>query len=529
MAKKYTLEKQGIKGVKKVYWDLSVEELYEQSLSRKESQKAKDGPLVVETGKYTGRSPNDKFTVKEPSSEKEIWWGKVNCPITAEKFDGIHKKVLNYVKGKELFVQDCYVGADPDYAVPIRVITQYAWHSIFVRNMFLTVKDPKKLAEHVPEYTVISLPGCHAEPSKDGTNSEAFILPNFGKKLILIGGTRYAGEIKKSVFTLLNYVLPQKGILSMHCSANVGKKGDSAVFFGLSGTGKTTLSADPKRRLIGDDEHGWSDKGIFNFEGGCYAKMIRLSPTAEPEIYSTTKKFGTILENVILDPKTGKIDLNDDSKTENTRGSYPLNFIPNSVLEGVADHPKNIIMLTCGAFGIFPPIVKLTPAQAMYHFISGYTAKVAGTERGIKEPQATFSACFGAPFMALHPGVYAKLLGEKISRHGVDCWLVNTGWIGGPYGVGHRIDISDSRAVINAALSGELAKVPMQKDPVFGFEAPKSCPGISSQDILNPRGAWKDPKAYDQKAKELAASFHANFEKYADEAPKEAHTAGPVV
>jgi len=527
--KKFRLEDQGIKGVKKVFWNLSVPILYEESVKRGEAIISANGPLIARTGKYTGRSPHDKFTVKEPSSDNNMWWGKVNKPFDTEKFDRLHERVLEYLKDKELFVQDCYAGADSTHQIPIRVINEFAWHNIFVRNMFVRINDAAKLSEHIPEYTVISVPNFKADPARDGTHSEAFIIPHFGKKIILVGGTHYAGEIKKSVFTLLNYLLPQKGIMSMHCSANVGEKGDSAIFFGLSGTGKTTLSADPERGLIGDDEHGWSDDGVFNFEGGCYAKVIRLSAKAEPEIFATTKRFGTILENVIYDEETREIDLDDHKLTENTRASYPLEFIPNMIPEGRSGHPKNVIMLTCDAFGVLPPVTKLTPAQAMYHFLSGYTAKVAGTERGIKEPQATFSACFGAPFMALHPGVYAKLLGEKIAQHKVDCWLINTGWSGGPYGEGKRVSIADSRAIIKAALNGELAKVEYVKDPIFGLDVPATCPGVSSQDILNPRNTWKDKIAYDDKAKHLAALFHENFKEYADGVSEDIRKAGPLL
>lgn len=523
---KVSLESQGIQ-VQKAHWNLPVSELREISLAKGETQKSAEGPLVAITGKYTGRSPDDKFVVKEPSSEDKIWWGSVNRPIDPEKFDALYDKVRDYLKGEEVYVQDCYAGTDPDFRVPIRVITQYAWHSIFANNMFVRITDPVELANHEPEYVVINVPDFKADPALDGTNSEAFILPNFGRKTILIGGTSYAGETKKSVFSLLNYILPQKGVLSMHCSANLGKEGDSAVFFGLSGTGKTTLSADPNRSLIGDDEHGWSDNGVFNFEGGCYAKVIRLNKEAEPEIYATTKMEDTLLENVVMD-KEGHIDLDDGSLTENTRASYPITSIPNIVESGRAGNPKNVIMLTCDAFGVLPPVSKLTPAQAMYHFLSGYTAKVAGTERGVKEPQATFSACFGAPFMALHPGVYAKLLGEKIAKHQVNCWLVNTGWNGGPYGEGARVAIKDSRAIINAALSGKLADVEYVTDPIFGLQVPQSCPGVSSDDILNPRNTWANKEAYDEKAKHLASLFHENFKEYEDGVTDEIKNAGPL-
>lgn len=527
--KTHSLESQGVSGYRKAYWDLSYSALTEEAIRRGEAQLAAHGPLVAITGKYTGRSPNDKFIVKEPSCDDKIWWGKVNRPIDPAQFEKIHKKVLEYVRGKDLFVQDCFAGTDAANQVPIRVVTEKAWQSLFARNMFVRIDDPQALRNHRPEFTVIAVPGLQADPETDGCHSEAFIIPNFGKKMILIGGTHYAGEIKKSVFTLLNYLLPQKGILSMHCSANIGPKGDAAVFFGLSGTGKTTLSADPERGLIGDDEHGWSDNGIFNFEGGCYAKVINLSPKAEPEIYATTRRFGTILENVVMDPVTRVVNLDDGSLTENTRASYPLDFIPNAVASGRGGHPANIVMLTCDAFGVLPPVARLTAAQAMYHFLSGYTAKVAGTERGIKEPQATFSACFGAPFMALHPGVYAKLLGEKIARHKVSCWLVNTGWSGGPYGVGKRVSIADSRAIIKAALGGSLASVKMNRDPFFAIEVPEACPGVSSAAILNPRNTWADKAAYDKKARDLVGLFQENFKQFAEGVSYEIRSAGPGV
>ncbi|HBF11810.1 MAG TPA: phosphoenolpyruvate carboxykinase (ATP) [Deltaproteobacteria bacterium] len=526
-AKKFSLEDNGIKGTRKIYWDLSAPRLYEEAVCRNEGFIAADGPFIVHTGKYTGRSPNDKFIVKEPSSK--VWWGKVNKSIEPAQFDALYAKVLQYLQGKDVFVQDCYAGCDPQFRVPIRVITEFAWHSLFAQNMFVPIKDKDQLKNHKPEYILINVPNFKADPAVDGTNSEAFILPNFGKKIILIGGTNYAGETKKSIFTLLNYLLPQKGVMSMHCSANIGPRGDAAVFFGLSGTGKTTLSADPERNLIGDDEHGWSDNGVFNFEGGCYAKVIKLSKSAEPEIYATTQRFGTVLENVVFDQATRKIDLDSEALTENTRASYPIGFIPNTVESGTGGHPKNVIMLTCDAFGVLPPVARLTSAQAMYHFLSGYTAKVAGTERGIKEPQATFSPCFGGPFMALHPGVYAKLLGEKIAKHKVNCWLVNTGWSGGPYGVGKRVSIADSRAIIKAALSGQLMEVSFQKDPFFGLEVPSQCPGISSPTILNPKNTWADKAAYDAKAKHLAQLFHDNFKQYADGVAEEIRKAGPVV
>ncbi len=503
----------GIKNVNNIYWNLVTPALYEQIIRRREGLLSHLGPVVVRTGAFTGRSPNDKFIVKEPTTEHEIWWGDVNRPFSEEKFKLIWHRIQAYLQGNDIFIQDCYVGADPKYRVPIRVITEYAWHSLFARNMFIRITDEEELKNFEPEYTIIDLPKFHAVPELDGTNSEAFILVNFKEKLILIGGTSYAGEIKKSAFTVMNYLLPKQNVLSMHCSANVGKEGDVALFFGLSGTGKTTLSTDPERALIGDDEHGWSDDGVFNFEGGCYAKVIRLSKEAEPQIWATTRKFGTILENVAIDSFWRRPDLDDDTFTENTRASYPITHLDNIVVEGKAGHPKNIIFLTADAFGVLPPISRLTPEQAMYHFLSGYTAKVAGTERGITEPQATFSTCFGAPFMPQHPSVYAKLLGEKIEKHQVNCWLVNTGWTGGPYGVGHRMEIKYTRAMLNAALQGKLDNVKYVKDPIFKVEVPTECPGVPPE-VLIPKNTWKDPEAYEKQARDLARRFKDNFEQY---------------
>lgn len=527
MQSRYGLENHGIKNINTAYWNLTTPALYEEAVRRREGMIAHLGPLVVRTGHHTGRSPNDKFIVTEPSSTKKVWWGPVNRPFPPEKFAALYHRLLAYLQGKDIFIQDCLVNADPTYQIPIRVITETAWHSLFARTMFIVQRDRVKLAEHVPQFTVINLPRFHAVPEVDGTNSEVFILLNFQQKLALIGGTSYAGEIKKSIFTLLNYLLPQQNVLSMHCSANVGPDGDVALFFGLSGTGKTTLSADPHRTLIGDDEHGWSEEGIFNFEGGCYAKVIRLSKEAEPEIYETTRRFGTILENVTIDSETRRLDLNDESLTENTRAAYPLSYIPHASATGMAGHPRHIIMLTADAFGVMPPIAKLTPAQAMYHFLSGYTAKVAGTEKGMgKEPQATFSTCFGAPFMVLHPTVYAQLLGEKIARHQVECWLVNTGWSGGPYGTGERINIAYTRAMIRAILNGSLKKVRTEPDPIFQLPIPTSCPEVPAE-ILKPRHTWKDGRAYDETARKLAESFEKNFVQFASEVPEEVKKAGP--
>jgi phosphoenolpyruvate carboxykinase (ATP) len=524
---RYGLDHHGIKNVGNVYWNLSTPELYEQIIRRREGVMAHMGPLVVRTGHHTGRSPDDKRIVHERSSQDKIFWSPVNVPMGAEKFELLYFKLLAYLQGKDIFIQDCHVGADPKYQVPIRIITESAWHNLFSRNMFIQIKDPAHYATHLPKFTIINVPRFHANPEMDGTNSEAFIVVNFGKKLIIIGGTSYAGEIKKSVFTVLNYRYPQEKVLSMHCSANVGEKGDVAVFFGLSGTGKTTLSADPERYLIGDDEHGWSDHGVFNFEGGCYAKVIRLSNEAEPDIYECTRKFGTILENVTIDTVTRRIDLNDGTLTENTRAAYPISHIPKALRSGFSGHPKNVIMLTYDAFGVLPPIARLTPEQAMYQFLTGYTAKVAGTEKGLgKEPQATFSTCFGAPFMALPPTVYAGLLGERIREHRVNCWLVNTGLTGGPYGVGERIKIAYTRAMIHQALEGKLDGVPMEPDPIFNLQVPLTCPGVP-QGILNTRATWKNPKEYDAKAGELAARFRQNFKQYASKVPAKVKKAGP--
>ena len=519
------LDRHGISNVNVVYWNVSTPLLYEEMLRRREGRLAHLGPLVVRTGQYTGRSPRDKFIVREPSSEQAVWWGDANQPLESEKFAALRGRLLAYLQDRDLFVQDCFVGADPRYRVPIRVITETAWHSLFARNMFLQA-TPEELAAHAPEFTVIHAPNFHAVPEVDGTHSEVFIVVHFAEKLILIGGTQYAGEIKKSVFSVMNFLLPQRDVLTMHSAANIGPDNRVAVFFGLSGTGKTTLSADVDRTLIGDDEHGWSDRGIFNLEGGCYAKVIRLSREAEPEIYETTRRFGTILENVWIDSATGHLNLDDVSLTENTRAAYPISHIPNATRDGIGGHPSHIIMLTADAFGVLPPIARLTPAQAMYHFLSGYTAKVAGTEKGVTEPQATFSACFGAPFMSLSPSVYAKLLGEKIAAHRVETWLVNTGWSGGPYGVGKRMAIAHTRAMVRAAMMGALADVPTRIHPVFGLAVPTACPNVPP-DVLDPRSTWSDPQAYDVQANKLAAMFVANFEAFASTVSDEVRDAGP--
>ena len=521
------LESHGITNVSRVYWNLGVPALYEEAIKRREGTISVDGPLVCRTGQHTGRSPNDKFIVREPSSADKVWWSKVNRPLETHHFDSLRQRLLHYVEGRDLFVQDCYAGADPAYRLPVRIITEHAWHSLFARHMFIEAPDSVGRPAHTPEFTVIDLPGLHAEPSHHGTNSEVFILLNFAKKLVLIGGTSYAGEIKKSIFTVMNYLLPLRNVLSMHCSANVGPADDVALFFGLSGTGKTTLSSDPERRLIGDDEHGWSEDGVFNIEGGCYAKMIRLSREAEPQIYATTRRFGTVLENVKMETATRTLDLNDDALTENTRGAYPIEFIDNYLPSGQAGHPRNIVMLTADAFGVLPPIARLSPAAAMYHFLSGYTAKVAGTEKGVTEPKATFSTCFGAPFMVLHPTVYARFLGDRIDRHHVRVWLVNTGWSGGPYGVGSRMKIVHTRAMIRAALSGQLDGAAYRTDPVFNLEVPQQIPGVPPE-VLNPRDTWGDRAAYDEQARRLARMFTENFRAFEGDAAPEVVAAGPV-
>lgn len=523
----YGVENHGIKNPDTVYWNLSTSMLYEQIIRRREGNIVHLGPIVVSTGDHTGRSPNDKFVVKEPTTADNIWWGKVNREYPQEKFDALHDKMMAYIQNRDIFVFDGYVGADERYRMPVRIINEYAWHNMFARNMFIRELDPEKLKKHVPEFTVIDLPRFHAEPEVDGTNSQTFILVDFGKRLVLIGGTEYGGEMKKSIFSAMNYYLPLRGVLSMHCSANYGKdRDDCALFFGLSGTGKTTLSNDPARTLIGDDEHGWSDDGVFNFEGGCYAKVIRLDPEGEPEIYETTRRFGTILENVVYDSETRRVDLDDASRTQNTRSSYPITHIENADPEGVGGHPKNVFFLTADAFGVLPPISKLTKEQAMYHFLSGYTAKVAGTERGITEPQPNFSACFGAPFMPLHPGEYAKLLGEKLDKHGSNVWLINTGWIGGPAGVASRVKLAYTRAMVTAALTGALDDVATEEEGFFGLQVPVSVPGVPAE-VLNARGAWADKEAYDAQATKLVGMFINNFKQFEDGVSDAVKAAGP--
>ena len=502
--------------------------LYEHALHNEEGILAFGGPLVVRTGKYTGRSPYDKFVVRENSSSEKIWWGDVNRAFPPESFDRLYDKILQHLGRRPFYVQDCFAGADPEHSIPIRVVTEQAWHSLFARHLFINPASGSQSPASSPEFTVLHAPGCKADPATDQTRSEAFVLLHFGRRLILIGGTSYAGEIKKAMFTALNYYYPLRSVLSMHCSVNEGQEGDTAVFFGLSGTGKTTLSTVQDRKLIGDDEHGWDDKGVFNFEGGCYAKVIRLSADAEPEIFGCTRTFGTVLENVVVDPRTRRLDLDDDSLTENTRAGYPLSFIPNSVEQGVGRHPSHIFMLTADAFGILPPVAKLSPAQAMYHFLSGYTAKLAGTERGIQEPEATFSTCFGSPFLPLHPSLYAELLGRKMKEHRTSCWLINTGWSGGPFGEGKRIDIDYTRSLIRAALNGELEEAAYEVEPLFGLSIPASCPGVP-REILRPRDTWRDPAAYDAKGRELAGLFKENFASFADEVDADVLRAGPRI
>ena len=527
----FNLSNHGIGNLRLAYWNLVTEALYEEAVFRGEGTTSIGGPFIVHTGKHTARSANDKFVVRHSDSENNIWWGTYNRPFAPEKFDAMFNRLLGYLQGRDVFVQDAYAGADEQYRLPVRFVTEHAWHSMFIRNMLLLPESLEEYKRFVPEFTIIGVPGFKAAPSIDNTNSETFIVLNFERRLAIVGNTQYAGELKKSVFTLLNYLLPLEGVLSMHCSANVNPNdaNDVALFFGLSGTGKTTLSADPTRRLIGDDEHGWSDNGIFNFEGGCYAKVIGLSESAEPEIYATTKRFGTILENVPFDPITRLIDLDDDSITENTRASYPLEFIANAVPEKKAGHPKNIILLTCDANGVMPPIARLSPNQALYQFISGYTSKIAGTEVGLREePEMTFSACFGGPFMVHHPYKYAELLKRKIERYEAQCWLVNTGWVGGPYGVGKRISIRHTRALLNAALSGKLQDVKYAKDPIFGFLVPMECPGVPAE-VLSPSSSWGDKKEYDRRYKDLAMRFKENFAKFTDSTPLEIVEAGPSV
>jgi phosphoenolpyruvate carboxykinase (ATP) len=525
---RHGLHHHGLFNLNDVYWNLTTPMLYEQVIRHGEGILTHQGPLAMRTGHHTGRSANDKFVVQDNETENTIWWGKLNQPMTPENFDALHQAMDLHLQTQDVYVQDCFVGANPKYRLPIRIVTQYAWHSLFARNMFLRA-SAEELVTHIPEFTVICTPKFHANPSLHGTNSETVIVINFRKKLVLIGGTSYAGEIKKSIFTVMNYLMPNRAVLPMHCSANIGQNGESALFFGLSGTGKTTLSADASRELIGDDEHGWDDvDGIFNFEGGCYAKLINLSPEAEPEIHQTTRRFGTILENVAVNMQTRRIDLYDSTFTENTRGSYPISHIPNASRSGMGGHPRNVIFLSADAFGVLPPIAKLTTEQALYHFLSGYTAKVAGTEKGVTEPQPNFSTCYGAPFMPRHPSRYAELLGQRINQRQAHVWLVNTGWTGGPYGVGARMKIAHTRAMINAILDGKLDNVTLETEPFFGLQVPKECPNVP-EGILDQRGTWQNPADYDAQARKLAGMFAKNFEKFADQVSPEVRAAGPKV
>ena len=506
------IDKQGLGGVRRAYWNLSTAQLTEMAVKRNEGHLSRYGAFVALTGEHTGRSPNDKFTVKDSITEATTDWGKVNIAFDCDRFDAMVGRMCDYLIGRDVFVQDRFAGADPDHRLAVRIITERAWHAQFSRNMFLQPSQ-EEAEDFVPEFTVLQVPSFRADPTRDGTRSWIFVIVNFTRRLVIIGGTSYAGEIKKSIFSVLNFLLPPKGILPMHCSANIGPDGDAAVFFGLSGTGKTTLSADSSRTLIGDDEHGWGPNGIFNFEAGCYAKVINLSAEAEPEIYDTTRRFGTILENVVMNPNTRRLDLTDDRYTENTRGSYPLWFIPHASENGWGGHPRNIIMLTTDAFGVLPPVSKLSPEQAMYHFLSGYTARVAGTEKGVSEPSATFSTCFGGPFMLRRPWEYGELLANLMREHKTNCWLVNTGWSGGPYGVGKRMKIAHTRAMVHGALDGHLEKANFSPDPVFGVLVPDACPGVPSE-VLQPRATWADKTAYDVTAAKLSAMFEVNFKQY---------------
>ena len=525
---KHGLERQGLKPSGGVHWNLVAPELIQAAVARGEGELADMGPFVAVTSPHTGRSPNDKFVVRAGEAEKDVDWGKVNQPFPAEKFDMLLADVRAYLDdASDLFVQDLYTGADPAHRLSVRYVSPNAWHMAFVRNMFIR-PEPSDLPTFDPNFTVLHAPEFQADPARHGTRTGTFIVLSFEKRMVLIGGTRYAGELKKSMFTVMNYLMPKKGVLSMHCSANIGPKGDTALFFGLSGTGKTTLSADPERSLIGDDEHGWSDQGVFNFEGGCYAKVINLSPEGEPDIYRTTQMFGTILENVVLDPASKKVKFEDQSITENTRASYPLHYIRNYVPSGRGGHPKNVIFLTADAFGVLPPIARLTRDQAMYYFLSGYTAKVAGTERGVTEPQATFSACFGAVFLVWHPTKYAEMLGKLLDQHGSNVWLVNTGWSGGAYGVGKRMKLSYTRAMVRAALAGALDKVKTVKDPVFGLDIPVGIEGVPAE-VMTPRETWADRAAYDTQARKLAEMFARNIEKFGDAVSEAIRKAGPQV
>lgn len=509
---RHELDRHGLHKIQKAHWNLGTAQLIEQAIARQEGLLATDGALVVRTGQFTGRSPKDKYIVRDAATESTVNWGPVNQPMSEAQFDGLFGRMLDFWAGQEVFVEDCFAGADSGHQMPIRVIAQRAWHALFGRQLFVRA-DAGKTEEHVPEFTLFFAPMFHADPSRDGTRSQTAIVINFTKNVVLIAGTEYAGELKKSVFTILNYLLTFKSVLPMHCSANIGENGKVALFFGLSGTGKTTLSADPSRRLIGDDEHGWSDHGVFNFEGGCYAKCIHLSKEKEPQIWNAIR-FGTVLENVRMDPDLRTLDFDSDELTENTRAAYQIEFIDNAVIPGVGGHPSHVLFLTADAFGVLPPISRLNADQAMYHFLSGYTAKLAGTERGLgKEPSATFSAGFGEPFLPRHPQLYAKMLGDRLERHNVKCYLVNTGWVGGAFGTGERMSLKYTRAMVNAAVAGDLDGVPVEPHPVFRVLVPKSVPGVPPE-LLDARGQWKDSAAYDRAAEDLSARFKKNFKKF---------------
>ena len=502
------LEHVGVRSMARTWHNLSPAELYEHAIRRGEAHVVATGALDAETGQHTGRSPKDKFFVKEPSSESRIWWGG-NRPIAPEKFDRLLQKMVDFVSENEIYVQDVFACADPRYRLKVRVVTELAWHSLFARNLFIR-PTPDERQGFSPDFTVMSLPSVKADPKADGTRSETFILVNLQRRMVIIGGTRYAGEIKKSIFTTLNYLMPEAGVMPMHCSANKGSDGDVALFFGLSGTGKTTLSSEPDRRLIGDDEHGWSDAGVFNFEGGCYAKTIRISQAAEPEIYAASESFGTVLENVVVDPDSRMPDYDDDSKTENTRSAYPVDLIPNADLSGQGGHPSNVLFLSADAFGVLPPVSRLDADQIRFFFLSGYTAKVAGTERGVTEPEPTFSTCFAAPFLVRSPNTYADMQIERVQKHDAQVWMLNTGWVGGPYGVGERISIAHTRAIVSAVVEGKLREVSTHRDPVFGVEIPDQVPGVPAE-VLDPRSAWPNPEDYDRQAAKLRKMFDDNY------------------
>jgi phosphoenolpyruvate carboxykinase (ATP) len=520
------LERHGIDNPGRIFWNLTTPALYEEAIRRGEGMIAREGPIVFHTGRHTGRSPKDKFVARNPQSEDDIWWGAINQPFDPDRFDRLHRRMMSYLDGREMFVQEPYAVADPRYRMRVRIITETAYHSIFARNMFIGAPEGGPSGEE-PDFTVIDMPSFRSNPEEDGTRSEVFILLSFERRMVLIGGTSYAGEIKKSIFSVLNYLLPKQGVLSMHCSANYGPRGDVALFFGLSGTGKTTLSTDPERTLVGDDEHGWSDEGVFNFEGGSYAKTIKISAKAEPLIYAATHRFGTVLENVVIDGHSRRLDLDDGSLTENTRAAFPLSFIPGVDPTGMAGHPRNIIFLTADAFGVLPPIARLSSAQAQYYFLSGYTAKLGGTEKGITEPQPNFSTCFGAPFMVLPPTTYADMLGEKLHRHGTAVWLVNTGWTGGAYGTGSRIDIEETRNMVRAALNGDLDKVPTSRDETFGLDVPQHVQGVADV-TLHPRETWQDREGYDRQARRLSGMFAENFaSSFGGQVSAEIEAAGP--